>query len=182
MKKFLIAIAVIGVVVTALGFTGVVYAQTQTPPNGNSQDWNGGWGMMGGRGGRGMMGGSWSNDGLTSRGPMMGVNGDTGWMHDEMVAAFADKLGMTTEEVEQKLTAGVSMAQLAQEKGLTQEEFNTLMQEARSTALDNAAANGTLTQEQADLMKQRMGGVQSNGTRGRGAGWSGCPMWNGDED
>lgn len=179
MKKFLIALAVVGVVVAALGTAGVVYAQTQTPPQ--TQDGTWGYGMMGGRGGRGMMGG-WNSGDATPRGPMMSVDGTTGWLHDEMVAAFAEKLGMTAEEVEQKLAEGVSMATLAQEKGMTQEEFFTLMKDVRSAALTAAVENGDLTQEQADQLSQRMGGANGARGRGAGAGWNGCPMWDNDED
>ncbi|MEN6410901.1 MAG: hypothetical protein ABFD44_14455 [Anaerolineaceae bacterium] len=176
MKKFLIALAVVGVVVAALGTAGVVYAQTQTPPQ--TQDGTWGYGMMGGRG---MMGG-WNTGNTAPRGPMVGADGTTGWLHDEMVAAFAEKLGMTVEEVEQKLAEGVSMAALAQEKGMTQDEFITLMKDVRSAALAAAVENGDLTQEQADRLSQRMGGANGARGRGAGAGWSGCPMWDNDDD
>ncbi|MBN1373248.1 MAG: hypothetical protein JW987_15030, partial [Anaerolineaceae bacterium] len=117
---------------------GVVNAQAPTP------------GTPSGSG----MGGSW----------MMG--GDTP-MSDYMHAALADKLGLTVAELEAKEAEGVTAWQIAEAQGLTVEEFRAMMLEARTTALAQMVADGTITQEQADWMSQR--GAGSMGARG------GCP-------
>jgi hypothetical protein len=153
MKKTLIVLAVIAVFVGALGFAGAVYAQTQSTP----QPGYGMGGMMGRRGqangqannGVGMMGGR----GGYGAGGMM-VDGQEGPMHDAMVAALAEKLGMSAADVEAKIDAGVSMWTLAQEKGLSLADFQKLMADVRTSVL------GT------------------TGARGRGNGFGGCPMLN----
>lgn len=149
MKKILFGIAVVAVLVAAFGTAGYVYAQAPTP-EAPRDDF--GSGMSGGRGG--MMGGR-------------GIGADDGVMHDQMIAAFAEKFGMTVEDLEGRLENGETMSQIASEKGVTVEDFFSLMTEVRNQAVDQAVADGTLTQEQADWMKQRGAGM---GGRGRGMG------------
>ena len=86
-----------------------------------------------------------------------------GLMHDEMIAAMAERLDLSAADVEARLEAGETVWAIARAEGLSDAEIVTLMQEARQEALDAAVASGDLTQAQADWMAQRMG------TRGRGA-------------
>jgi hypothetical protein len=166
MKKLLISVVMVAVVVIALGTAGFVYAQSATPEApvpGN------GYGMMGGRGMRGGM-----------MGQGAGYAAQDGLMHAEMIAAFAEKLGISVDDLNARLAKGETMAQIATAQGLTVEEFRTLMTDARSQAIAQAVKNGTLTQEQADWMNQRgagrmMGG--GRGMRGAGQGTSGCPYY-----
>ena len=125
-------------------------------------------------------------------GGMMGYAGADaeGPMHDAMIAAFAQNLGITVDDLNARLAKGETMAQIAASKGLTSAEFYTLMTDARSQAIDQAVKDGTLTQAQADWMKQRgagmMGGYNARGGRGAGrggmmGGFSGngaCPYFN----
>lgn len=151
MKKSLLVVGISVAILAALTVAGFAFAQQPTPtvPNGP--------GMMGGRG-SGMMGGLQGEDGY-------------GPMHEVMQAAMAEALGTTPEELEERHAAGDTAWTIAQEKGLTQEEFITLMSEARSKAFDQLVADGTLTQEQADWMKDRMGTRMQNGY---GDGTGGC--------
>jgi hypothetical protein len=145
---YLIAGAVIATLV--IGVAGFAYAQTQTPPA-DSQTWFG-------RGG-GMMGSGY-------RGGMMGRgngNGGYGLMHPYMVQAFAEKLGLSADELQSELTAGKTMWQVAQEQGLSDDEIRTTMQEAAKQAITKMVADGVITQQQADWMLQRMGGMLQNG-------------------
>lgn len=147
MKKIYWFIIIGAVVVVALGVgAGVALAQSPTRDPGDYPFWGGGM-MGGGRGGHmggGMMGGYSTADGTT------------GFMHDDMLAALADGLGMTTEELQARLDDGDTLPQIAEDQGLTQDELVTLIDQARETALDNAVANGTLTEEQAQRMEERM--------------------------
>ncbi len=147
MKKIYWFIIIGVVVVVALGVgAGVALAQSPTRDPGDYPFWGGGM-MGGGRGGHmggGMMGGYYS-DGSTY-----------GFMHDDMIAALADGLGMTTEELQARLDAGETLYQIADEQGLTQDEWFTLVDQARETALDNAVAEGIFTEEQAQWMEERM--------------------------
>jgi hypothetical protein len=110
-----------------------------------------------------------------------------GWMmggdseiHDAMQTAMhtavAEKLGLTVEELDAQIAEGKTAWQIAQEKGLTDEEITTLMSDARTTALTQLVSDGVLTQEQADAMAQH--GIGRMGGRG-GAG--DCPMMDGND-
>lgn len=169
MKKFLIIGALVAVAAISLGFAGNVYAQTVQPPPTIEPGY--GPGMMGGRnfqGGGNRMGGMMGGTGQQGATP--------GLMHDEMIAAFAEKFGMTVDELNVRLEAGDTMLDIAVEKGLSLEEFRTLMTETRTKALDAAVASGELTQEQADFMKQR--GAGRMGYRNQDGNFGGCPFGN----
>ena len=153
MKKLLLGVVIVAVLAVALGTAGFVYAQTTNPPTpGNGY----GQGMMGGRG---------------ARGGMMGQNAaagtQEGLLHDEMIAVFAEKLGISVDDLNSRLANGETMAQIASSKGLTVDQFRSLMTDARSQAIDQAVKSGTLTQAQADWMKQRGAGT-GNGMMGAG--------------
>jgi hypothetical protein len=93
------------------------------------------------------------------RGPKDG----SGLLHDYMSEAMADALGMTVEELQASHDAGGNFSDLALAQDLTEEELSALMQDARTTALDAAAKDGVITQEQADLMKERGAGRGGSG-------------------
>ena len=153
MKKFTVTIMVVVVVALALGAAGVAYAQSASQGTGTGT----GSGWMGGRGSRGGMGAG-----------NMGT-GD-GILHDYMIAAFAEELNIPVADLEARLEQGETMAQIAVSTGLTIDEFRTLMVDARSQAIDQAVADGTLTQEQADWMSQRGAGQMGKGRGMHGAG------------
>jgi len=157
MKKILLVVAGFGVATLVFGVAGFAYAQSQIPPTpeypygpgmmGNYDDDGPGYGhgMMGG-GSRGMMGGY----------GMMGWNGEEGPMHEAMVAVVADALGLTPEEIETRHDAGETLWEIAEAEGLSAEEIQDLMSSAHDAALEDAVANGDLTQEQADWMNSHM--------------------------
>ena len=145
MKRFLIFAVLLGIV-AAFGFTGVVGAQNPDPTNPTP-----GWG-------RGRMGGG------------MMVGEGYGPMHEYMQAALADQLGITVDELNAAHADGKTFWQVAEDKGFTVEQSQQMMLDARTTALDAMVADGTITQEQADWMKQR-GGMMGGG---RGMGPGGC--------
>jgi hypothetical protein len=136
------------VVVAVLGIVSVVGAQDPTP-------------ATPGQGfGRGMMG----------RGGMMGGAYGQGAMHDYMEKIVAEKLGVTVEELEALHADGKTFWQIAEDKGLSVEEAQQVMVDARSQALDAMVKDNVITQEQADAMKSRMGGGFSGGRGGCGMG------------
>lgn len=155
MKKLVLIGVVVIVAMLALGVAGFAYAQEPQPTEpvpfgqGNSR----GSGMMG----RGGMMGRWNQ----------GVTGQYGPMHEYMVGAMAEALGMTEEALDAELAAGKTMWQVAEAKGLSLEDYQKLMLDARTAALEKMVADGVLTQDQADWMLNRMQGMWSQG---------GCPM------
>lgn len=170
----LIGAALVAVI---LGGYGLVNAQSQVP---QFQQGGPGYGMMGGGYGRmgganGMMGGGYG---------MMGqgyANGQTGPMHDLMIAAWADKLGLSVDDLNQRLTDGETMYDIAISTGLTAEEFQAASVEIHATVLDEAVAQGLITQEQADWMKSRagrMGAGGCGGGAGRGRWGNAAPQTN----
>ena len=149
-KWFVVLLAVL--VLSVLGFAGIAYAQTQPPtpapclgdcPN-TPED--GSWGMFArpGRGGSG-----WGNRARA-------WSGQGGFMHEEMLQAFASSLNMTPEALQARLEAGDSMGTPAQEAGMSSEQFVDLMLQARQSAIQSALADGILSPEQAERMLDRM--------------------------
>ncbi|MCX6054767.1 MAG: hypothetical protein NTZ74_07630 [Chloroflexi bacterium] len=147
MNKILLGSLIVAVLAIGLVSTGVVHAQSNTPSTSTSEV---GYGM-GGHGNRGgLMGG--------------GVSGtQDGLLHDKMIAVFAEKLGITVEDLNTRLANGETLSSIALSQGMTIEQFNTLMVDARNQAIDQAVKDGTLTQTQADWMKNR-GNMMGSGT------------------
>jgi hypothetical protein len=85
-----------------------------------------------------------------------------------MSEAIADALDMTVEELQASHDAGKYFYDLALAQGFTIDKFSALMQNARTTALDSAAADGVITQEQAEWMKTRGAGRGGRGGPGNG--------------
>jgi hypothetical protein len=157
MKKLIVGIVVAVVAVAGvLSTAGYVYAQARTPQAQDSQAV--GMGMMGGRGPRGGNGSD-----------QTGIAQD-GLLHDEMVAAFAEKFGLTADELETRLEAGETMWDVASSQGMTAEAFQTLRTEVRTAVLDQAVKDGKITQEQADWMKTRGAGMGQGMGTGMGRG------------
>ncbi len=139
MKKTLLIVALV-LAALAVFSVGVVFAQSTQPLTPFAQGY--GPGMMGGRGGRGGM--------------MGGANGQYGPMHDYVEEALADKLGLTEAQIEEQLTAGKTMYQIAVDAGTAEADVPALLSEVHKTAFDKAVAAGVMTQQQADFMFQRM--------------------------
>jgi hypothetical protein len=192
MKKFWLIGILAALALIVFGTAGYAYAQsrnTNTPNGttgydcgmygagtgaGNAQQTNGG------RAGRGMMGGgrmgARANQQNNADCPMW--DGDEagaqefGPLHDSMDQAFAQALGITPAELETRYRAGDTLWTIAQEQGLTAEQFQQMMNTARDNAVNQAVADGLLTQAQADFMLERMGGMFGQGyTPGSGQGY-----------
>lgn len=172
MIKFVKALTIVATLAVALVMTTQVFAQGPAPtsPQTPGTGYGAGGNMMGGRG---MRGNTAMGDGI---------------LHDAMVAVYAQELGVSVEDLNARLNNGETISQIAAEKGLTAEQFSALMTDARSQAIDQAVAEGTLTQEQADWLKTRgaqmnsgtagiRGGRGGRGERGAYAGNQDCPYF-----
>ncbi|MEJ2601212.1 MAG: hypothetical protein P8Z00_22970 [Anaerolineales bacterium] len=170
MKKLLIITSIALVAVLALGVTGFAFAQSPTPQSpatpGAGQG-QGGWANGAPRLGLGGRAGQFGGAGAFAARAGNGY----GLMHTEMLATFAQAFNMNQEDLQTRLDAGETMWAIAQEKGLSADQFTQLMQQARSTALQQAVTDGTLTQAQADWMQQRS---QGNYPDGYGPGSVNC--------
>ncbi len=94
-----------------------------------------------------------------------------------MLDAAAQKLGMTVTELITQLRSGQTLAQIAQSKGVAEQDVINAALAAAKTQLDQAVANGTLTQAQADAIYTNL---QQKGAllfTPRGRGFHGRGWW-----
>jgi hypothetical protein len=167
MRKFFKSMLILAILAVVFGAVGVVFAQSSTPQTSNAQTClNEGYDL-----------GKWNNrGGRASRGGMFGGNQscpEDGLLHDEIMAAIADELGISVEDLEARREAGETMAEIAISTGLTLEEFKTLMADIRTAVVDQALADGTLTEEHAEWMKSRGAGMpRGHGARAKGGRFS----------
>lgn len=111
--------------------------------------WNGN-GMMGGYG-QGGIGAGWMED-------MHQWMTETGGLHTLVWDSLANTLGLPPEELNAELSSDKTLAQVAEEQGVSLEELSTTWERAVQVGLERAVADGALTQEQADSMKAYMTG------------------------
>lgn len=181
MKRTTIVLLVIGgIVLLALAAAGGYVFARQTGLRAGKGDVfeaqapGPGFGMMGGGFGPSMM-----QPGFQA--PMMGVwmmqpgfqmphgggpghgdfHGGNGFMHNPeihelLVANLAEALGLTADELNERLEDGEKLADIAEAEGVSCEEFQTLFQDAHTEAIAQAVEQGLITQEQADLMLEHM--------------------------
>lgn len=189
MKKAVVIGAVLGITILALGVVGFAYAQNQFPINPSFQGdadetYPYGYGMMGrgglynGTAGRGFVG------------PMM--EGDEhGPLHEYMMESLAGALGINASELEERHEAGEILWDIAQEQGISPENFRDLMLKARNDAINQAVADEVISQDQADWMLEHMGqgfglgngechgdfgpGAYGPGMHGQGGRWNSRP-------
>ena len=111
----------------------------------------------------------------------MGFGNGHGPLHEYMVKAMAQALGIPADEFESRRAAGETAYQIALASGLSADKIPTLLSQARASALDAALADGAISQAQAAWMKSRpasMGGGTCNGTGHRlGAGMGHGARW-----
>jgi hypothetical protein len=72
--------------------------------------------------------------------------------HEIMMGSFAEALGISLEQIEERLVDGETMWQIAESAGFTGEEFAALMQAARTAMLEQAIEDGYMTEERAGFM------------------------------
>jgi len=80
-----------------------------------------------------------------------------------MEVAVAGGLGISLEELQAAHNEGKTAWDVAQEKGFSESEFQEMFLNARSQALTAAAAEGVITQEQADSMLAHFEQMAANG-------------------
>lgn len=72
--------------------------------------------------------------------------------HDLMREAMAQAMGLSSTELDAALADGTRLPHLMAELGVTPDAVRTAMIAARETAVSQALADGTITQEQADCI------------------------------
>lgn len=94
-----------------------------------------------------------------------------------MLDAAAQKLGMTATDLVAQLRSGQTLAQVAQSKGVAEQDVINAALAAAKTQLDQAVANGSLTQAQADAIYTNLQQKGSQLFTPRGRGFHGRGGW-----
>lgn len=153
MKKIMIIAGVLLAAVVALGAVGLANAQSQTPQPGSPVAPNSAaTGVVGGP-----MGGMRGFRGQATS------NGEYGPLHTYMIDALAQAFNLTPEQLEAIHDSGSTLWAYEQEQGMSAEQFQELMSQARSTALEQAVAAGAISQAQADWMLSRWSNMWAQG-------------------
>ncbi len=88
--------------------------------------------------------------------------------------AMRDLLGLTQAEIQSQRHEGKSLVQIAADAGVDEQQLVTAMMAARRATVQERLAAGTLTQEQADFMLQKM---EQNIVRAVNRTTTGQPEW-----
>lgn len=107
--------------------------------------------MAGGMGGA-MMSGEAGRGGYGDR---QSQTGD-GLLHDYMITGFAEAFDLDVADLQARIDAGETMYDVALSLNYTPEQFTELMVTVRTDAINQALADGVITQEQADWMLDRL--------------------------
>jgi hypothetical protein len=141
MKKTMLVLTILAVGIGAFAFAIPASAAQPTPVY-----------PGGGQGGNGRGGANGSGTGV----PVQQNINLEGLLSDYMAEYFADFLGITTTELKAREDAGETLMQIGLSLGFTQEAIFDLMIDARVAALNQAVADGLITQEQADWLISRL--------------------------
>src|SRR5512137_1624211 len=95
---------------------------------------------------------------------------NTGFLHEYMEKALAEKLGIPLATVEAQFDAGTTLYQIALDNGIAQADFPAFILDVRTKAINAALADGVITQTQADRMLKAGGRGMGFGGRGLGMG------------
>ncbi len=124
-----VSVGVLVVVVLALGVAGAVFAQDPTPPT----------------------------DGVCPYGETCGGYGMGGFGYrGTMPTILADTLGMTSEELYAALSDGQTIAEVAEAQGVSLDDLVEALVAPHIERMEQAVADGYMTQEQADWMIEEM--------------------------
>jgi hypothetical protein len=136
-----VALGMVGALVVLMGSVGVAYAQGPQPPVAERPFYR-----------------SDTCDGSGSHGPAGRMGGGMVWgMSDfSLVDATAEVTGLTVDEVVAFLEEGQTFAEIAEAQGVTPQAIVDAFLADREAALEQAVADGRLTQEQADQMLEEM--------------------------
>ena len=134
-KSLYVVLGIVSLLAVLLGAVGVAYAQGPQPPLDDRPFCNDG---------------SCDCDGQMVGGLSFGMRGFS------LVDATAEATGLTVDEVIAALQEGQTFAQIAEDQGVEPQAIVDAFLADRQAALEQAVADGRLTQEQADEMLAEM--------------------------
>ena len=118
----------------------------------------------------------------------------------DVCATVCELLGITEDELQSQRLEELSMVEIAADYGVTEEELVEAIMAVKTANLQELVADGTITQEEADLMLQNMlertyemvnatqvghfggNGNQSGNQNGKSNSWGECSDGNGPGD
>jgi hypothetical protein len=74
----------------------------------------------------------------------------------DVCAAVCDLLGITQDELQSLRQDGLSLVEIAADYGVSEEELVAAIMEVKTAYVESLVADGTITQEQADVMLANM--------------------------
>lgn len=90
-----------------------------------------------------------------------------------MQAVIANVLGLSVQELEAAQADGLTLRDLAEQQGVSREEIDAARDVAFNQILDQAVVDGTLTQEDADQIRERQNNRPAGPGRRGGGGRNG---------
>lgn len=96
-------------------------------------------------------------------GKSMAVSGYT-----SVTNVLKSKFGVTDDEITKATESGKTLYDVAKDKGVTDDQFKGAVIDERTKTIDQAVADGTITKDQADYMKERMNTNSKNMVPGQG--------------
>jgi hypothetical protein len=103
-------------------------------------------------------------------GPGFGPGGGPRGGPGEILGAAAKALGISEEQLVQRLRNGRTLPQIGKAQGKDYADVKAAIRDAVKTELDAAVEDGRLTQQQADDMLEHLSGHLDDGGFGRGPG------------
>jgi len=144
MKKLILIGLGFAIAITVFGIAGFAYAQAQEPPDTQTSDKSElPYGSSG-----------WSR---VSNGGRMSFGLDEGYpdpLHDYLFPAIAEAFGLTEEQIAAFEMVRSTVHDIRAD--LTPDEIRAVMQQAFHTAVENAIADGAITEEQAEGWLERL--------------------------
>ncbi|MGD8456064.1 MAG: hypothetical protein PVF83_06750 [Anaerolineales bacterium] len=150
MKKALLVLTILAVGIGAFVFAVPASAAQPTPV------------YPGGRGGNGRGGSGGDGTGV----PIQQNINLEGLLENYMAEYYTNFFGITTTELKAREDAGETLVQIGLSLGYTQEAIFDLMVDARIAALNQAVADGLITQAEADWMISRLDNRQNGASAG----------------
>lgn len=147
-KKSWIVLAVLSIAVLSFAVAAPVLAASGS---GNSRGTQGGYGRS-------------SAMGTAAGVPVQQEINLNGALDELFHSYIAAGLGIPVEELEARLEAGETVAEIGLSLGYDLDAIREILSQARLDALDQAVLDGLLTQDQADWLASRGNHMQGNGT------------------
>ena len=117
----------------------------------------------------GVVGTAYAEESSLPPGPGWPVQGDgEGPLHDLMIEAAADVLGLETAELEGRLADGETIYQIAVDLGLDAQEFRSEWAEARRAVIETAVEDGLIERFQVGRMIGRRAQMRNSECPGLG--------------